>query len=284
MIERCRGALLATSLLLSGCSQIDELLYQPEITPQQWCDTMPCVELFSSGIILNQPGSSFLVYLLGVMWLWAGWRFWRIENRQASTYWWAIAMALGGIAALSAGTSYQAFSYELKCAGRALCTWTSGWEIAYLLIQVGSMNAMLIAVAYTCTTGAIQRRLILFACINTAIYFCVVAVGAYLPNRFMISFEMLVLFSTPAFFLYFFINGLGYLKHRSQTDRVLLGAWIIMVLTSVLYYVYFLLGYTEVLWSRGYWFSANDLLHVLMLVWVIYVGTAVVQAVASNAR
>ncbi|MFT4520608.1 MAG: hypothetical protein ACI9JM_003012, partial [Halioglobus sp.] len=149
----------ALLLQLGGCSRIDSLLYQPETTPQQWCEAMPCVELFSTGLILNQPSSTLMVYLLGFMWLWVGWRFWKNENGQQSRRWWAIAMTLGGIAALSAGTSYQAFGYELKCAGRELCTWTSWWEIAYLVIQAASMNAMLVAVAYSCTTGNIRRWL-----------------------------------------------------------------------------------------------------------------------------
>ena len=272
-----RNAVIAAILLLPGCSQFESLLYQPEITSQQWCDTMPCVELFATGFILNQPLSSFLVYFLGVMWFWASWRFWRIKPRGAYTRWWAITMGLGGLAAISAGTSYQAFPYEIKCDGRALCVWTSWWEIAYLLLQNGSMNAMLIAVAYMCTAGTTQRRLIRFSSINFAVYFCVLAVGAYLPNKLMISFEMLVVFAVPAFFVYFYKNGLGYIRHRSAKDRVLLGAWILMVLANALYYAYYLLGYTEILWNRGYWFSANDVLHVLMLVWVIYVGTAVVK-------
>ena len=276
-----RDAVIAAILLLPACSQFDSLLYQPETAPQQWCDAMPCVAVFSTGIILNQPLSSSLVYFLGVMWLWASWRFWRIKNRGVSTRWWAIAMGLGGLAALSAGTSYQAFPYEIKCDGRALCIWTSWWEIAYLLIQNGSMNAMLIAVAYTCTDGTTQRRLIRFSFVNSAIYFCVLVAGAYLPNKLMISFEMLVVFAAPAFFMDFYINGLGYLRYRSAKDGVLLGAWILMVRANAFYYAYYLLGYTEMLWNSGYWFSANDVLHVLMLVWVIYVGTAVVKVVGT---
>lgn len=276
-----RNAVIAAILLLPGCSQLDSLLYQPQTTPQRWCDTMPCVAVFSTGIILNQPISSFLVYFLGVMWFWASWRFWRIKSRGASARWWAITMGLGGLAAISAGTSYQAFPYEIKCDGRVLCVWTSWWEIAYLLLQNGSMNAMLIAVAYTCAAGTTQRRLIRFSSINFAVYFCVLAAGAYLPNKLMISFEMLVVFAVPAFLVYFYLNGLGYFRHRSAKDGVLLGAWILMVLANALYYAYYLLGYTEILWNNGYWFSANDVLHVLMLVWVIYLGTAVVKVVGK---
>ena len=122
-------------LLVSSCSGIDSLLMEPEITPLQWCADMPCVEILSTGVILNQPFSSVLVFLLGFTWIWAGLRFWKTRAGQASKYWWCISLVLGGIAALSAGTSYQAFGYELKCAGREICLWTSWWEIAYMVLQ-----------------------------------------------------------------------------------------------------------------------------------------------------
>ena len=278
-----RLALTALStIILTGCDRIDSLLWQPKTTPTQWCESMPCVELFSSGVTLTQPTSTLLIYLLGLMWLWVGWRFWQRDNEQKSRRWWSIAMTLGGIAAISAGTSYQAFGFELKCTEREFCTWTSWWEIAYLALQIGSVNAMLAGVAYACTKGLLRRLLLTYALVNTAIYCCVAAAGAFLPNRFMISFEMLVLFSTPAFLACFIINGWRYISNKSDKDKILLRAWIIMFATNVLYYAYLLLGYTQLLWSKGFWFSENDVLHVLMLVWVWYVGTAVVSIMADT--
>jgi hypothetical protein len=215
------------------------------------------------------------------MWLWVGWRFWQLDNGQKSRRWWSIAMTLGGIAAISAGTSYQAFGFELKCTEREFCTWTSWWEIAYLAMQIGSVNAMLAGVAYACTKGPMRHLLLTYALVNTVIYCCVAAAGAFLPNRLMISFEMLVLFSTPAFLACFVINGWRYINNKSDKDKILLRAWIIMFVTNVLYYAYLLLGYTQILWSKGFWFSENDVLHVLMLVWVWYVGTAVVGVMAD---
>ena len=275
---------------LQGCNRIDSLLWQPKMTPKQWCESMPCVELFSSGLTLTQPTSTLLIYFLGGLWLWVGWRFSRTDNGQKSRRWWAIAMTLGGFAAIAAGTSYQAFGFELKCADREFCTWTSWWEIAYLALQMCSINAMLAGVAYACTTGPMRRLMLAYAAMTTVVYCSVTAIGTLLPNKFMISFEMLVLFSTPALTTCFVINGWRYFEHKTLKDKVLLGAWVIMFGTNVLYYAYLLLGYTQTLWSKGFWFSANDVLHVLMLVWVWYVGTAVVrvlddadpQSVAKN--
>lgn len=251
----------------------------PPVTPQEWCEGMPCVEVLTSGVLLNQPFSTFLVYLLGILWLWAGMRFWQKRDAQVSKAWWSIAMCLGGFAALSAGTSYQAFGYELKCAGRELCTWTSWWEIVYLTLQVGSMNAMVVAVAYSCTTGNVRRALIAYSVINFLLHLAITVTGALTPTRWMISFELLVLFTTPTFILYFAINGVRYVRHKLRLDLALLWSWMLMVAANLFYFVYLWLGFTDALWQRGIWFSENDVLHLFVMIWVLYVGVVLVRKV-----
>jgi len=278
------AALFLSIVVLPGCSEIDTLLWQPKTSPEQWCEAMPCVEILSTGIILDQPVSTFLVYSLGVLWLWAGWRFWIIRNGQKSRIWWSISLALGGIAAISAGTSYQAFGYELKCAEREFCVWTSWWEIVYLLIQQVSLNAMLIAVAYSCTTGLYKKSLIAYAYANIVVHWCLTLAGITLANKFMISFEMLVLFSLPAFTLFLILNSWRYIKYRQSIDLALLGAWIILAMTNLLYFAYLQLDYTQALWQQGIWFSENDILHVSMAVWILYLGLVVSKRVEDAPR
>lgn len=269
-------------LFLSACDRIDSILWEPKITPEEWCKTMPCVKVPSTELILNQPFSTFLIYVLGFMWLWAGWYFWKTRNGQNSKIWWSISLVLGGVAAISAGTSYQAFSYEIKCTGREFCMWTSWWEIVYLVIQIASLNAMLVAVAYSCTVGRLRKNLIIYAFINSGIHFVVTVVGVLLPNKFMISFEMLVLFTAPTFMMYFIINSWRYKKYKNPMDLVLLGAWLLLTIINIFYFSYLLLGYTEILWSKGIWFSANDVLHVGMMFWVLYVMTVVSKRVEDH--
>jgi hypothetical protein len=269
---------LLMPLMVAGCSQLDSLLWLPQTTPQQWCEAMPCTKIFDR-FIFSQPSSTFLVYALGLLWLWVSWRFWQTRDGQQTKCWWTVAMLLGGLAALSAGTSYQAFGYELKCNGREYCVWTSWWEIAYLLMQVASMNAMLIAVAYSSTIGSLRQLLIKYAWLNTIVYYIVIALGVVQANRFMLSFEMLVLFSGPAFTLYFIINGWSFFKRSAKQELILLTCWIIMSLTNLIYFIYMLAGYTQILWAKGFWFSENDVLHVLVMLWVIYVGLIVLPNV-----
>jgi hypothetical protein len=278
-VRKIVGAGLA--LLLSGCGRIDSLLMEPKTTAAQWCEGMPCAEVLSTGIILNQPFSSLLVYLLGLLWLWAGLRFWNSRRGHVSRLWWCVSLVLGGIAAISAGTSYQAFGYELKCLGREFCLWTNGWEITYMVLQVGSFNAMLVAVAYSCTVSNLRRGLIIYAAINFMVHFAITLLGVFAADKFLLSFELLVLFVTPTVLIVVIINGWRYLKHRHSMDLALLGSWALLAVSNAAYYAYLSLGYTQRLWEQGIWFSENDVLHVLVTAWVVYVGRVLVERVGD---
>jgi hypothetical protein len=273
------GAILV--LLLSGCGRLDSLLMQPKTTAVQWCEGMPCVELLSTGIILNQPLSSLLVYLLGLMWLWAGLRFWHARAGQISKHWWCLSLILGALAAISAGTSYQAFGYELKCVGRDFCLWTNGWEVTYMILQGGSFNAMLIAVAYSCTANNLRRGLIVYAALNFMAHSTMTILGVLAADKFMLSFELLVLFVTPTLLIVVFINSWRYLKYRQPLDLALLGSWALLAVSNAAYYAYLSLGYTQRLWEHGIWFSENDVLHILVACWVAYVAWVLVEKVVD---
>lgn len=255
-------------------NRLDSILYNPRMTPKAFCEGQPCVNIHlgRADFVLNQPTSSAIVFILGAMWVAAGLYFMRIRGGQKSRLWWSLALLLGGAAATSAGVSYQAFGYEIKCAGRALCVWTSWWEVFYLILQAASMDAMLIALAYACAAGKARTALIVYAAANAAAYFAVAAVGALIPVRFMISFEMMILFSTPSLVVLFVICGMRYRRFRDALDFSLLvaGAW--LVIASGAYFTYMTLGITQKLWKRGIWFSDNDVLHIFMIAWIIYVA------------
>lgn len=261
---------------------LETILYCcPKITPATFCKMQPCVDiaLGPARFTLTQPASSAIVYLLGLIYLAAAVHIWRNRKGQASRAWWSAAMALACAASVSAGTSYQAFGYMLKCAGRPFCLWTSWWEVAYLVIQVASMNAMIIALAYATTRGKWRCILIAYAIANSAAHLAMTIAGAAMPVKFMISFEMLILFSVPNLIIFLLLCGRRYQKHRSLMDRNLLIAGLWLILTTSVYYAYFTLNITQKLWSRGLWFSENDVLHIFMIAWVVYVGKTVVGTV-----
>jgi hypothetical protein len=261
---------------LSVFSRIDSLISAPPVTPQAFCDSQPCVNIRLGGadFILNQPTSSAIVYILGIMWLAAGLYFLRTRAGQRSRTWWSIALLLGGAAAISAGTSYQAFGYEIKCAGRELCLWTSWWEVAYLTLQAASMDAMLIALAYACASGKLRKALIAYAIANAAAHFTITAFGALIPVRFMISFELMILFTAPNLLILFILCGSRFRRLKDAMDRSMLGAGIWLIITTGVYFVYMTMGLTQKLWERGIWFSENDALHIFMIVWIVYIAFA----------
>ena len=88
----------------------------PDLTPETWCREQPCmkIRIASREMIISQPFSSFWVYFLGFLTVGAGLYFFQIQNGQNSRLWWGVSLLLWGIGALLAGTSYQAFGYEIS--------------------------------------------------------------------------------------------------------------------------------------------------------------------------
>jgi hypothetical protein len=188
-------------------------------------------------------------------------------------------LLLWGAGALLAGTSYEAFSYLIKCAGRAVCQWTSGWEIAYLVFSAASVDAMLAAVAYSSASGKLRRGLLRYAGINLAVYLAVVLAGSLYPVKFLISFEMLLLVCMPAILIFLVLNGWRYARYKGRLDLALSGAWGGLILVIAAYFLYYISGWTQQLWTRGLWFSENDVLHIGLLAWMAYLALCLARQV-----
>lgn len=261
-------------ILLAACGRLDALPYSPPQTPETWLQIQPYAEIHvgAQSVIFVQPSTSIIVYLLGLLTIGVGFYFLRIQNKQQSRLWWGIALLLWGFGALLAGTSYEAFSYNIKCAGREFCLWTSWWEIGYLLVTVWSLDAMLLAVAYSSTTGRLRKGLSLYAVVNAGLYLVLVITGVFVPIQFLISFEFLLAVGFPGIFAFFLINGRRYRQRKQALDKALLVTWIWLGLTIAAYFAYFVSGNTAALWERGIWFTENDVLHIFLIAWMFYIA------------
>ena len=270
-------------VLLSSCGRLDSIPYQPPQTPESWLAMQPYVtlNLGAREIILVQPSSTALVYLLGVVAIAAGLYIWRIRGQQRARAWWGVALWLWGVGALLAGTSYQAFSYEIKCAGRALCAWTSWWEVFYLVLSAASVDAMVVAAAYACAGGRWRRVMISYALGHAALYGLVVLIGALVPVKFLISFELLLLVAAPNIVFLFVLNGWRYSRLKDPMDLALLGTWLWLGATLAAYFLYLVLEFTPELWAQGVWFSENDVLHIGLILWMLYIALVVAERVVD---
>lgn len=260
----------AVSGMVVGCGRLAELPYEPLTTPQQWCERRPC--LVVGDLVVNEPLGSFLVFLLALLWIGVGLHFLRGHQGQRSRLWLGVALVLGGVGAAQAGISYQAFSYLLKCAGREYCQLTNGFEVGYSVTQAVSVSAMLTAVAYACTSGRLRGGLIAYSLINAVSYVLVSIAGVMLPDRVLLSFEVLMLFALPGIFLVIGIAARGLATGRGASNRSLLIAALLLLVVQAAYFSYAAAGLTARLWQdgQGFYFSENDVLHVGMILWLLY--------------
>ncbi|MCP4750941.1 MAG: hypothetical protein GY866_08615 [Proteobacteria bacterium] len=255
----------------------------PDMTPENWCKIQPCVKIKfgSREIVLSQPSSSFFVYFLGILTIGAGLYFLWIRGGEISRLFWGVSLIFWGIGALLAGTSYQAFGYEIKCAGRSTCAWTSWWEVTYLMFHQASMSAMLLAVAYSCTEGWLFTVLSVYAVSSAVVYLVLTFIGGIVPIKSLITFELAVSFSTPTILAFLVLNGWRYHTLGDPMDLALLGTWIFLLLSMAAYRIYDALEIPRKLWAkgRGIWFSENDVLHICLILWVIYIATVVANRI-----
>lgn len=256
---------------LAGCGRLDELIYAPPTTPQQWCEQRPCITV--GGTILDEPLGTTLVFLLACTWLAAGIFFLVSRRDQSSRFWFGIALVLGGIGAALAGISYQAFGYVLKCAGRDLCLLTNGFEVGYSVAQALSVGAMLTATSYACATAGQRRYLIGYAALNAALYGAISVAGVMMPSALLLSYLVLMLFALPGILIVIVVSSRRYLRNHDAMNQSLVVSTLLLVVVQVAYFAYRSAGLTETLWDngRGFYFSENDLLHVGMMLWLAYV-------------
>ena len=69
-------------------------------------------------------------------------------------------------------------------------------------------------------------------------------------------------------------------KWRNQL--LLPGAWGWLIVIIGAYFLYYLSDMAENLWARGMWFTENDVLHIGLIVWMVYITAAVARNVKDE--
>ena len=259
-------------LYLLGVFIPDNLLLEPHITPSEYLSNIPYWTIGNTTLIV--PSSTFFVYLLGIITILLGISF--LKLKKEVTNWWGISIVFWGLGAILAGTSYQGLGYELKCSGETYCLFTSWFELSYLYVTAVSITTLAVAIAKSILPKGKQKPLLYYALVSTIIYPIILVLGSILEIRFLISYELFTIFFMPLFVVFFVYSIINYRKQKDELNKTLIIAWILFLIVNVSYYVYFYLGFTELLYDNlGIWFSANDVLHVLLILWMIYIWVKV---------
>ncbi len=277
-----RVALIGLSSQLIACDRLTRVPVDPPTSPEQWLVQRPYWRIGSgdNALIITEPSSSLLIYGLALLAAWIGYRVWQQREGSPAHWWFGLGMLLWGLQAALAGTHYQAFSYEVRCAGRELCALFSWWEIGYYLVTLLNINALVVAVAHTSASGRLRRTMALYAAASTIAYFVLCLTGAFIPNAFLVSFELMVLFTTPTWVMLFAVNLRSYRLHTRLLDLRMMQAWVLLFVVTAGYFVYLAAGIGEWLWARGIWFNANDFLHAGLIVWMVFLYRSIALRLA----
>jgi hypothetical protein len=153
--------------------------------------------------------------------------------------------------------------------------------VTSLIFHQVSLDALLIATALSCTGGNLQMVLLGYALLSAVVYACLTFIGALVPVKTLITFQLMVWVSTPIFLTVFLINGWRYYQFGTPMDLALLAAWLWLLCTMAAYWLYGHLDIAPKLWAKrkGIWFSQNDVLHIGLIGWMIYIATVVANLV-----
>jgi hypothetical protein len=263
--------LIALSLVLVCLlDHTSSLLADPLTTPDAYLASMPywTMRLFGKDVVLIQPSSTLFVYLLGLVLIALGIYLLVRNNAQESRYDFGLGYLIWGISAILAGTSYQAFGYELKYAGREYGLFTSVFELLYMMTTAEAILYLLAGTSYFACPKKFQTGLRIAALAYGFLYAIVFFIGIAVPVKLLVTYEFFVAFFALPCLTMVGLTIYRFAKEKDLLSRNLLISWSIFALANLLYFAYYWSGLADSLYhNSGLWFNANDLLHLVMICW-----------------
>lgn len=255
------SSLILLVLVLLFVFTPNSILASPLVTPSDYLSLKPYITIGSTTIIV--PSSTVLVYVLGILILFIGYRFIK-KNKPL----WGMSMIFWGVSTLLAGTSYQGLGYELKCEGLDYCVFTSFFETSYMFFTAISITLLAIAFSKDFYN---KTWLITYSKVALINYTLLLLSGSIFNIYILITYELFTLFFMPIFLVLFIINIRNYKNTKEPIDKSFIILWLLFLIVNISYYVYYLPSLGTTLYEKtSIWFSANDVLHVGLILWFIY--------------
>jgi hypothetical protein len=70
----------------------------------------------------------------------------------------------------------------------------------------------------------------------------------------------------------FILNLWNYIQSKNLLDIRLVKAWIGMLFLTITYFAFYMSEISGWLWDKGIWFNSNDVLHILLIGWALYIN------------
>jgi hypothetical protein len=262
-------SIITVVVLVVLALNVPSILAAPLITPSAYLSQKPYIDL--GGLIIMVPSSSVFIFGLGIFTIFIGGRF--LKDKQFLQDYYGVALVFWGVGALLAGMSYQSFGYELKCATNEYCLFTSWFELAYYYFTAISIAVLSDAVIKTIRPHQDNKWFNLYFYAMFVVYVIILVIGSVFEIQLFITYELFTVFFMPMFVLLFVVSVIYYRRNKDLLNYKFIHLWLIFLVVNISYYVYYLSGATAFLYEQtNIWFSANDVLHVLLIGWmaVIY--------------
>jgi hypothetical protein len=143
-------------------------------------------------------------------------------------------------------------------------------EVIYLILQQLSINVIFVAAAFTSANGYMRSTMVITAIVLSVCYVTLTIWAAFKPQKRFLTFEWMSWVSLfPVLWMFFLHIWQGF-KTASDIEWSYAGIWAGLFASIFAYGLYIKLGITEWLWRRKFWFSENDVLHVTLIIWMLY--------------